>query len=443
MARLAQQAQQGPAPVTQAPAAPKTSIPIGIVAPAQPSSAAWGRWRDHAGCESKTRPFPRPSPVTRWVCHPLRHRPRRNHGHLDAVASGSAHGRRRCRDAARRLRRSLAGPCRGFESRPGPAAVLHQAELAPLPPARQRRVVVGPAVGARPGRWRIGDRRRPLLRVGRRARRPPSAATPWPQRSTAGSGCTSTASIVHPDTSPAFELETLDYNDGSVMVPGYDQLATPGGSVDLCAQVRDSATGTYTYSWNTTGLTDATSISGSSTYDLTFQWDTTIATATAESVTLTVTDPEPERGQPDLHLLGAGRHRLGDRRHDLEQLDARPRPAPGRRAGLRQPERLGRRGHRRARDVDQPAQLQPEYPGVCRSITTRWRPNALPIIVAEHRARPDASTPSQVSAQLTFDGTAGSTYYYDTSALAARRHHADRPPGQRHQRSTPAVIPTR
>ena len=30
---------------------------------------------------------------------------------------------------------------------------------------------------------------------------------------------------------------------------------------------------------------------------------------------------------------------------------------------------------------------------------------------------PSLSTPSQVSAQLTFDGTAGTTYYYSTSAL--------------------------
>jgi hypothetical protein len=38
-------------------------------------------------------------------------------------------------------------------------------------------------------------------------------------------------------TSLAFELVTLHYNDGSPMVPGFDQLATPGGSVDLRAQV--------------------------------------------------------------------------------------------------------------------------------------------------------------------------------------------------------------
>jgi hypothetical protein len=63
-------------------------------------------------------------------------------------------------------------------------------------------------------------------------------------------GGTSTPSkkgLVHADTSPAFELVTLDFNDGSVIVPGHNVLATPGGSVNLMAQVRDTATGTYTY----------------------------------------------------------------------------------------------------------------------------------------------------------------------------------------------------
>jgi YD repeat-containing protein len=41
----------------------------------------------------------------------------------------------------------------------------------------------------------------------------------------------------------------------------------------------------------------------------------------------------------------------------------------------------------------------------------------MPIIVSEHALSPSLATPSQVSAQLTFDGTAGSTYYYSTSAL--------------------------
>ena len=43
--------------------------------------------------------------------------------------------------------------------------------------------------------------------------------------------------------------------------------------------------------------------------------------------------------------------------------------------------------------------------------------NALPDRRCRTPARSDPSAPSQVTAQLTFDGTAGSTYYYDTSDL--------------------------
>ena len=43
--------------------------------------------------------------------------------------------------------------------------------------------------------------------------------------------------------------------------------------------------------------------------------------------------------------------------------------------------------------------------------------NPLPIVVAEHVLDPTKSTPSQVEAQLTFNGTAGTAWYYNTSAL--------------------------
>ncbi len=43
--------------------------------------------------------------------------------------------------------------------------------------------------------------------------------------------------------------------------------------------------------------------------------------------------------------------------------------------------------------------------------------NPMPIIVAEHQLDPTKSEPSQVEARLTFNGTPGTAYYYDTSAL--------------------------
>ena len=180
---------------------------------------------------------------------------------------------------------------------------------------------------------------------------------------------------VRPLTSPAFELETLDYNDGSVMVPGFDQLATPGGSVDLRAQVRDSATGTYTYSWNTIRpdrrhqhqrLQHLRPHLPVGHHDLHGQGRVGHAHRHR---------PEPEPGQPDLHLLGAGRHRHRDRRHDLEQLDARPRPAlrPTRRRSPARTSRSSRDTGALETSINLPS-YNPNVARPRRSITTRWRP---------------------------------------------------------------------
>ena len=72
---------------------------------------------------------------------------------------------------------------------------------------------------------------------------------------------------------PYYPLYTLDYIQGNVLFPGGEQLATLDGNVDLRAQVKNT-TG-VTFSWNTSGLTNATNIvtSGTNDYDLTFTWD--------------------------------------------------------------------------------------------------------------------------------------------------------------------------
>jgi len=55
-------------------------------------------------------------------------------------------------------------------------------------------------------------------------------------------------------------MYVLDVNDGVVLFPGVDQLATLRGSVILQAQV--SGTTVSSYNWNTSAISsDATSIS--------------------------------------------------------------------------------------------------------------------------------------------------------------------------------------
>ena len=231
-----------------------------------------------------------------------------------------------------------------------------------------------------------------------------------------GSGAAPKRPGAMPDTSPAFELKTLDYNDGSVMVPGFDQLATPGGSVDLRAQVRDSATGTYTYSWSTTGLTDATSISGASTYDLTFSWNTTVSTAKAESTTLTVTDPSLNQvSQTYTFWVPAGTGTAtGGTTWNNSTLDPGLLQAAAPAFASQNVSVVEDTGALET-SINLPS-YNPNIPALSLNYDS-LAANAMPIVVSEHALSPSLSTPSQVSAQLTFDGTAGSTYYFSTSAL--------------------------
>jgi len=219
-----------------------------------------------------------------------------------------------------------------------------------------------------------------------------------------------------PLTSPPLTVYTLDYNDGNVFVPGFDELATPGGSVDLRAQVRDSATGTYTYTWNTTGLADATGISGGSTYDLTFHWNTTITVATSESVTLTVTDPGLNVvSQTDTFQVPAGTgSTTGGTTWSNQELPP----------NLVQPDAPAIASQNVSVVADTGALetsiALPSYNSNVEPIKLTYdslSANPMPIVVAEHVLDPTKSAPSQVEAQLTFNGTAGTAWYYNSAAL--------------------------
>ena len=87
----------------------------------------------------------------------------------------------------------------------------------------------------------------------------------------------------------------LDYDRGVQLFPNYTssgtngmQLAYLGGAVSLMAQVHLGNDSMGTYSWNVTNLTHATGISGTGSYNLSFNWDSSNSTAAVDSVTLTV-----------------------------------------------------------------------------------------------------------------------------------------------------------
>jgi len=215
---------------------------------------------------------------------------------------------------------------------------------------------------------------------------------------------------------PAFTLIALDYNDGATMVQGFQQLATPGGAVDLRAQVIDSATGTYTYSWNTSGLNDASGISGTATYDLTFHWGTMVSTATSSSATLTVTDPNNNVvTQTYTFWVPAGTgSTTGGATWNNTTLDP----------GLLRPDAPVIASHNvsvvaNTGALETSIALPSVNPNVVPVVLNynSLSANALLIVIAEHVLDSTKTTPSQVSAQLTFNGTAGSTYYYKSSSF--------------------------
>ena len=70
--------------------------------------------------------------------------------------------------------------------------------------------------------------------------------------------------------------------------------------------LRAQTTGTtgVTYSWNTSGLTNATSIGGTSTFDLTFTWSTTVLMSPqVDSVTLTATNASSQQESQTYYFL--------------------------------------------------------------------------------------------------------------------------------------------
>ena len=85
-------------------------------------------------------------------------------------------------------------------------------------------------------------------------------------------------------------MYVLDNNDGVVLFPGVDQLASLGHSVELEAQV--AGTTVSSYNWITSGISsDASSMTGASTYELTFQWNgNNLTSERVDPITLAVTD---------------------------------------------------------------------------------------------------------------------------------------------------------
>jgi YD repeat-containing protein len=217
-----------------------------------------------------------------------------------------------------------------------------------------------------------------------------------------------------------FSLYTLDYTDGVVLFPGYAGMVTPSASEDLRAQVRDDVAATYTYSWDTSGLTQAYNISATNTYRLQFQWTPSATGPATNTVTLTVTQSGtglqevqtytfltpaspptaattvvptwPGAIGPDLALPGGA------------AFDAHAVSVVALSGAVNT-------------SIGLPAyspNLAPwalEYDSLAA--------DARPMVVVHHPLDAALAVPTKTSVRLTFDGTDGSTYFYDTAKFIA------------------------
>ncbi len=231
------------------------------------------------------------------------------------------------------------------------------------------------------------------------------------------SSLTSNASGPSQETFPYFPLYVLDVNNGVVLFPGVEQMATLNGEVLLQAQV--SGTTVSSYNWNTSGITsDASSITGATTYSLSFQWNYVFGTNHVDPITLSVTDSNSHIETYTYDFV-------------LRQGSTSPSSGGG---NATWPQSLapntvsaadpswssdGVSVDSNSGALDTSIPLPSYNPNVPANDLTydSLTANPLPIIVAENTLSSSSAVPSQVSATLTFNGTVGTTYYYNTSTL--------------------------
>ena len=220
------------------------------------------------------------------------------------------------------------------------------------------------------------------------------------------------SSPLAPLSFPYFAMYTLDYDNGVILFPGQYQQATLGGSVDLRAQVRDTTVSTY--SWDTSHLTHATGITGSSTYRLQFSWNAHNSTAAVDYATLTITNNSSQQEMQTYYFQVPTSNVV-----TLPSSSSWPESLSPDTVRAEAP---AFDSHNVSVDANSGAldttlalpAYNPNVPALSLTYDS-LAADPRPIIVEHHTIDPALAIPSQVSAQLTFNGTAGTTWYYNTS----------------------------
>ncbi len=237
---------------------------------------------------------------------------------------------------------------------------------------------------------------------------------------------------------PYFNAYVLDQFDGVTLFPGVTQVAHVATTVVLDAQVTGASVSSY--DWNTTGLTGASSTSGASTSQLTIVWESSNSANALNTVTLSVTDTNNhvETFTYDFELLSSGSSGGGG------SGGSGGGGSGGSGGG-------GSGGGSGGGAIIWPTSDSPDTVGLN---STEWSSHGVsvnamsgaldaviplpsynpnvpalgltynsqaadpqPIILAENTLSSSSAVPSQVNATLTFNGTAGTTEYYNTSSF--------------------------
>ena len=198
------------------------------------------------------------------------------------------------------------------------------------------------------------------------------------------------------------------------------QLANLNGSVFLEAQV--SGTTVSSYNWNTSGISsDAQSISGASTYQLSFKWDHEFSTSHVDAITLSVTDTNSHTETytydfelPDAYTSnsGGGSPVMATWPTTLSPDTVSPNDPSWASDDVSVDSNSG--------SLDTSIQLpsyNPNVPALASDLRLGDAPTRCRSSSRRTRSSSSGSVPSQVSATLTFNGSVGTTYYYNTSTL--------------------------
>ncbi len=215
----------------------------------------------------------------------------------------------------------------------------------------------------------------------------------------------------------------LDANKAIVVTPGVTEHEFSNWSMSLMAQVSGATVSTY--SWNTSSAPDATSISGATTYNLTFTWANFSGAARTDTISVTETPTVGSAITQTLTFLVNSTSSPAYVSTPVTTSSTWPT--------VLQPDALtdGQAtagaccGYYSAGLTDgevRTAHMVPSYnPGApplgLVYSSAAANPNTQPIFIVHYQLSPSQSVPSTVSAQLTLNSVAASTVYWNTSQL--------------------------